>query len=141
MITALPAISLAVVGAAFKNKDGSDRAVEIEQCLPGEQVILAPEPDNPHDGNAVAVYTRREVQIGYFRAERARWVHAWLNADHDIVAVFQRATDFGAWIRLSFDGLPPVLTDAMIMPKDEETDWGEQQGEPDFYPDEIWPDD
>jgi hypothetical protein len=39
----------------------------------------------------------------------------------------------------SFDGEPSVLTPGMLIAKDEEAPtWGEQPGEPDFYPDEIW---
>jgi hypothetical protein len=136
-----PAMSLAVVGAAFKNADGSDRHAEIRACEPGERVFLIPEPDNPHDGNAVAVFTGREVQIGYISAERARLVSVWMADDNDIVALFQRATDFGAWIRVAFDGGDPELTEAMLAPNDDEPASRGSVNEPDFYPDEVWPDD
>lgn len=131
-------MSLPVVGAKHKNTDGSDRELEIEACTPGEQVFLVPEPENAHDRNAVAVFTEREVQIGYISAERTRWVLHWLQADHDIVAVFQRPSEFGAWIRVTFDGSTPVLTQAMLIAKDDDSDSEKPVEEPDFYPDEVW---
>jgi hypothetical protein len=135
------AMSLAVVGAKHKNADGSDRELEIEACAPGEPVELVPEPENEHDPHAIAVFSERGVQLGYISAERAPRIGSFM-AEHDIIAVFQRPSEFGAWIRASFDGEPPVLTPAMLIAKDEEPpSWGEQHGEPDFYPDEIWPDD
>lgn len=132
-------MSLAVVGAAHKNADGSDRELEIENCIAGEQVILVPEPENEFDAHAIAVWSLREVQIGYLSAERAPRIGGFL-AEHDVVAVFQRPSEFGAWIRVAFDGTVPVLTDAMLVARDEEPGWADQVGEPDFYPDEIWPD-
>lgn len=66
----LPAMSLAVVGARFPNSDGSDRRKEILLCVPGEPVELRPEPHNKADPRAVAVFSCRQVQIGYLTAER-----------------------------------------------------------------------
>jgi hypothetical protein len=134
-----PAMSLAVVGAAFPNADGSNRQFEILLCKAGDQVTLVPEPTNKKDRHAVAVFSTRGVQIGYVNAERAPRVGALL-ASYDALAVFQRTTDFGAWIRVSFDGNAPMLTDAMLV-ETSEPDIPPPDLEPDFYPDEIWPDD
>ncbi len=134
-----PNMSLAVVGAAHKNADGSDRLEEIMRTEPGEQVVLVPEPENPHDRYAIAVYTMREVKIGYLSAERAPRVHAWMQEDNEIAGVFQRPTSFGAWIRVAFDGQMPELTPAMLKDHDDEParpTKGKAQ-EPDFYPDEV----
>lgn len=70
LTTRIPALSLAVVGAQYPNRDGSDRRFEILLCTPGEPVELVPEPRNRHDENAVAVRSARGVQIGYLTAER-----------------------------------------------------------------------
>lgn len=135
------AMSLAVDGAKHKNADGSNRELEIEACTPGELVELLLEPENEFDKHAIAVFSERGVQLGYLSAERAPRIGGFMT-EHEVIAVFQRVSEFGAWIRVSFDGVPPVLTPTMLIAKDEEpSSWGEQQGEPDFYPDEIWPDD
>lgn len=133
-------MSLAVVGAAYLNDDGSNRQFEILICAPGEPVDLVPEPKNKHDEHAVAVYSCRRVQIGFLSAERAPRIGA-LMAEREVSAVFQRHAEFGAWIRVTFDGSPPSLTPAMLEAPAEEQTWGDHYGEPDFYPDEIWPDD
>jgi len=43
-------------------------------------------------------------------------------------------------VRLAFDGEDPALTDAMLEDQDEGVTRHVAPG-PDFYPDEIWPDD
>jgi hypothetical protein len=138
-MNAPPTMSLAVVGAAFPNADGSNRQFEVLLCQAGEPVTLVPEPGNKKDRHAIAVYSVRDVQIGYVSAERAPRVGA-LMASHDAQAVFQRKADFGAWIRVSFDGEPPQLTASMVVEPDE-PELPVADPEPDFYPDEIWPDD
>lgn len=130
-----PTISLAVVGAAFPSADGSNRQFEILLCKPGEPVEPVPEPKNKFDEHAVAVYSCRAVQIGYVSAERASRIGALL-AEHEVHAVFQRRSDFGAWIRVSFDGAPPMLTEAMLVEKHDEPA-PISQDDPDFYPDEC----
>lgn len=136
---ALPATSFAVVGGAHKNADGTDRMAEIYQCEPGELVNLYPEPENPHDRHAIAVFSCRGVQIGYISAERAPRLGSLL-ASREVQAVFQRATSFGAYLRAAFDGEVPVLTDAMLEDHDEPKA-APGHSEPDFYPDEVWPED
>ena len=136
---ALPSMSLAVVGVAHKNSDGSDRRIEIDVCMPGEPVDLVPEPENEFDVHAVAVFSCREVQIGYVKADRSPRIRSLLSST-EVRAVFQRSAQFGAWVRVAFDGEDPVLTDVMLEDHDENVDRG-SPAEPDFYPDEIWPDD
>lgn len=101
-----PALSLAVVGVDFDNKRGPTRRFEIAICVPGEPVQLRREPKNPADSRAIGVYSMREVQIGYIRAEQAQWIGAMLDS---MVAIFQRADTFGAVIRVTFDGSAPLL--------------------------------
>lgn len=110
-------MSVAVVGAQFPNADGSNRRFEILLCKPGEPVELRPEPRNKADPNAIAVLSCRGVQLGYLSAERAPRIGALLG-EREVQAVFQRAADFGAWIRVAFDGEAPVLTDAMLVDHD-----------------------
>ena len=63
-------MSLAVVGAIHDNKDRSNRLFEIQLCAPGEPVDLVPEPKNPFDPSAIAIFSVRGIQIGYVSAEK-----------------------------------------------------------------------
>ncbi|WP_052025708.1 HIRAN domain-containing protein [Novosphingobium sp. AP12] len=127
--------SLAVVGAGFPNKaKGPTRRFEIAVCTPGDPIELRPEPKNPADERAIAVYSERGVQLGYLRAEHAYRMGKYLQAGHTIIAVFQEATSYGAAIRVAFDGKLPLLPETTA----DETRSPHQ--EQDFWPDEIWPD-
>jgi hypothetical protein len=63
-----------VAGVTFENRQSV-----IERCTPGQRVVLRPEPDNPYDANAIAVYAvfgdfmfgEVEEQIGYLPAALA----------------------------------------------------------------------
>lgn len=129
----LPVMSLAVVGAAFPNKDGSNRKFEIRICKPGDPVELRPEPKNRHDELAVAVHSCRGVQIGYLTAERCGRIGKLIREGRELQAVFQAESDFGAWIRVAFDGEEPRLPDDEGASTPAEPDDG-------WFPDEIWPD-
>lgn len=102
-------ISLAVVGADYPNEDGSDRRFELALCSPGEAVELRPEPRNRADPRAIAVFSCRGEQIGYLPAERAPWIGSLISSGREWRAVYQVRSDFGAWIRVAFDGAEPVL--------------------------------
>lgn len=137
--------SLAVVGVGFPNKKkGPGRRFEIAMCDPGDPIELRPEPNNPADERAIAVYSERGIQIGYLRAEHAYRMSKILERGHTIIAVFQEATQYGAAIRIAFDGEIPELPQR-VSPATEGGEAGEQSlaadPEPDWYPDEIWPDD
>jgi hypothetical protein len=125
-------MSLAVVGVAFPNKGKAPtRRFEIALCAPGDRVELRPELKNPADSRAIAVYSERDVQLGYITAERAPRIGQLLKSC-EISAIFQAATPYGAIIRIAFDGDRPELP----LVKEQKV-----EAEPDFYPDEIWPDD
>lgn len=89
-----------------------------------------PEPKNPADENAIAVYSERGVQFGYLTAERAPLIRKYMRDGHDIAAAFQAPTSFGAYIRVAFDGAVPVLPN-----REEATDGGDDSG---FWPDPIY---
>jgi len=124
-------LSLHVVGADHPNRGGGNRRFEILLCTPGESVALVPEPRNPVDRNAVMVLSARGVQIGYLTADRAAWVGAMLRQGREMAGVFQQATPMGAAIRVAFDGAVPVLPAAVM---------AEADPEPEFWPDEVPPD-
>ena len=129
-------LSLHVVGANHPNADGGNRRFEILLCVPGEPIDLVPEPKNPADPNAIAVFSNRNVQIGYLTAERAPWIGGMLRNGRPLAAIFQSATPSGAVIRIAFDGDHPVLPPATAIsptPLD--------PAAVEFWPDEIYPDD
>jgi len=105
------AVSLAVVGVLHRNADGSDRRREISWCAAGEPVTLQLEPNNPADERAVAVYSARGIQLGYLTAERAAYIGGLIRSGRDHQAIFQAPAQFGAWIRMAFDGAVPVVPD------------------------------
>jgi hypothetical protein len=130
-------MSLDVVGVDHPNrKKQVPRRFEIEMCSPGEPVELIPEPTNPADERAVAVFSARGIQIGYLRAERAPLIGGMIKAGTEIRAIFQAATKWGAIVRITTDGTDPVLPLPSVrdVPPASADDSG-------FYPDPEWPDD
>jgi hypothetical protein len=57
--------NLHVAGVSHRNKDGTKRQDILRDCREGEVVQLLPEPENPHDPNAIRVCRRNGEQIGY----------------------------------------------------------------------------
>lgn len=124
-----PARSLAIVGANYPNKRGPTRRFEIELCVPGEPVTLHREPKNPADSRAIGVYSCRDVQLGYVRAEDAQLIGNYM-ARHDIRAIFEMKHSFGCFIRLTFDGSEPALSEQPrpSMRRPESPDWPPRDG-------------
>ncbi|WP_373928269.1 HIRAN domain-containing protein [Sphingomonas aerolata] len=79
-----------IVGIDFPNADKtrSNRRMEILLCAPGDRVTLRREPKNPHDSNAVGVWSERDIQLGYISAERAPMIGRRLQAE-ETSALFQ----------------------------------------------------
>ncbi|WP_429615032.1 HIRAN domain-containing protein [Sphingobium olei] len=132
-----PDMSLAVVGAIHDNKDRSNRLFEIQLCAPGESVDLVPEPKNPFDPSAIAIFSVRGIQIGYVSAERCGWIGARMAQGEEIRGIFQEAVKGGAIIRISFSGEDPILPP----PRPAKVERADAEGDSGFYPDFIPPDD
>lgn len=105
----MAAVSLAIVGADHLNKDKSNRRTEILWSTPGEEVHLVPEPKNPVDPQAVAVFSARGVQIGYVKAVQAQLIRSYLARGRITSAIFQHPINDGAVIRVGLDGELPTL--------------------------------
>ncbi len=103
-------LTLSVVGIDFPNADKSksNRRMELLLCQPGEPVDLRREPKNPHDANAVAVFSLRGVQMGYLSAERAPLIGRRMQQEEH-VAVFQALTGSMGYVRIRFGGGAPTL--------------------------------
>lgn len=134
----LPQRSLAIVGLDFENTSGPSRRFELHMCQRGEPVELRPEPKNPADPQAVAVYSARGIQLGYLSAERAPWIGGMLKNGREIEAVFQEITASGAALRIAFDGAIPELP-VLRAREDADTASGADE-DSGFWPDEIWDD-
>lgn len=105
-------LTVSVVGIDFPNADRSksNRRMELLLCAPGEPVDLRREPKNPHDANAVAVFSVRGVQMGYLSAERAPLIGRRMQQE-DHVAVFQALVGSMGYVRIRFGGGAPTLPD------------------------------
>lgn len=102
-------LTLAIVSVDFANADGSNRRSEAMMTLLGKPIELVPEPKNQHDTNAIAVISRRGVQIGYVNAERAPYIGGRMSRGADLVAIFQAIDGGSAFIRVRFGGESPTL--------------------------------
>jgi hypothetical protein len=130
-------LSLAVVGLEFPNTDEtkSNRLFEARLCKPGDLVRLVPEPKNPVDPRAVAVFSERGVQLGYLTAERCGWIGGKIASGEPVAAIFQDLQSKVAVIRARFGGEEPTLPAlAVEQPSDRSAN------EEDFYPDPPAPD-
>ena len=103
-------LTLSIVGIDFPNADKSksNRRMEVMLCTPGEPVELRREPKNPHDANAVAVFSLRGVQMGYLSADRAPFIGRRMQSE-DVVVVFQGLAGGVGYVRLRFGGGEPTL--------------------------------
>lgn len=128
------ALSLAIVGADYPNKRGPARRFDLAVCVPGEPLELRPEPENPKDEYAIAVYSARGVQLGYVTAERAPWIGKLIGEGRELTAVFQGQAAFGGWARVAFDGEQPVLPTA---PESAQAD-RRVENDDGFWPDPIY---
>lgn len=126
-------LSLVIVGADYPNKDKSNRRTEILWSAPGERVDLVPEPKNPVDPQAVAVYSARGVQIGYVGSFQAQLIGSYIKRGRVAGGIFQSVHRDGAIVRLGLDGEAPTLPD-----DEPESSPAYDSG---FYPDYIPPDD
>ncbi len=133
----MKSLSLAIVGIPYPNKRGPTRRFELELCKPGEPIELRPEPKNPADENAIAIYSCRGVQLGYVASVRAVLIMQWLRDGAEPKAVFQGVSGTGAWIRATFDGSEPEvdLTERPVQRVTSRTDDGDG-----FWPDPIYDD-
>lgn len=129
---AIASLSLAIVGIDYPNKRGPARRFELEICRPGEPIELRPEPNNPHDEHAIAVFSCRGIQLGYLASERAVLIGTLRRQGHEASAIFQALEPKVGWIRVAFDGEEPTLP----TPRSNEP----APGTDGFWPDPIYDD-
>lgn len=86
--------------------------MELLICKPGEPVELRREPKNPHDANAVAIFSIRGIQLGYLSAERAPLIGRRIPLEEH-VGVFQALVGSMGYLRIRFGGGAPTLPDTV----------------------------
>lgn len=133
-------LSVKIVGANHPNTDGGNRRSEIAFCDQGENLELRPEPKNPHDEHAIAVFSARQFQIGYVSSERAVLLGTLMRDGHTLFAIFQDIAVWGAIARVGIDCMP-VLPAKPAPRDDQDTEFEESDAERGFWPDYIPPDD
>ena len=134
-------LTLAVVGIDFPNADKSksNRRMEALVCAPGERIELRREPGNPHDPNAVAVFSLRGVQLGYLSAERAPFIGRRMERE-EVHTVFQALAGAAAYVRIRFGGGLPTLPEATEVRSEVRHSSRPAPFDPDqFYPDPDGP--
>jgi len=106
--------SLPACGERFDNEDGTSRQDELARCDVGEPVSLVREPDNPHDPAAVAIFSLRNVRVGYLDRTRARWIGSKIDRGYDVTAIIDRikgrglaGSALGLVIRVNMEGELP----------------------------------
>jgi hypothetical protein len=127
-------LTLAVVGIDFPNNDRtrSNRRSELMLLSPGAAMTLVPEPRNPVDSQAVAVFSSSGLQVGYLSAERAPWIGARIRAGDEVNAIYQGLTGGAGYLRVRIGGGAPTLP---VTRERDEADGSE----PDFWPDPEGP--
>ncbi|WP_132910254.1 HIRAN domain-containing protein [Sphingomonas sp. BK235] len=129
-------LTLAVVGIDYPNADRSrtNRRSELLLLDEGADIELRPEPKNPHDPHAVAVFSSSGIQVGYLTAERAPWIGAKIRDGEEISAIFQGLESAAAFIRIRIGGGRPSLPGQSAVEAA-----SSQPAEDGFWPDETAP--
>jgi hypothetical protein len=108
--------SLPATGEVHSNGDGTCRQCELARCRPGDRLRLMREPRNPHDPNAIAIVTERDIRVGYLSA---RYALVWAGkldrgAEPNVIVERVRGADLpgsmlGLVMRLNTEGEKPEL--------------------------------
>ncbi|WP_366510234.1 HIRAN domain-containing protein [uncultured Sphingomonas sp.] len=77
---------------------------------------LVREPNNPHDGAAVAIFSARQIRVGYLRRERAVWIGSKIDRGYEVRAIVERirgadlpGSSLGILLRINMEGDQPEL--------------------------------
>ena len=77
---------------------------ELEPFLrPGERLELVRVPDNPSDPNAIKLYTRDGVKLGYVPRQENQILARLMDAGKLLYAVIREKSWRGAWLQLGID--------------------------------------
>lgn len=97
METPITTIRFRVVGVSYSNQDGSSRQAYISEMTPDTAVQLVPEPTNPYDANAIAVFIPGNKQIGFVPRELAAKIAPFLEGEKFLARVVSLHGGFETW--------------------------------------------
>ncbi|AQA00706.1 hypothetical protein BWQ93_06040 [Sphingopyxis sp. QXT-31] len=123
-------ITLPIRALNFPNARVPTRRFAAELLVPGDKVELRAEPKNPADPNAIAIDSPEGVQLGYLPAGRAPFV-GLQQSRGDVWAIFQGLNEYGAFVRIAFNGEAPTLPPTTAAGRQPYRDW---------WPDDECPD-
>jgi hypothetical protein len=89
-----------LVGVTHANADGTPRQDLVRRLTKGEELVLTPEPNNPHDAEAVAVFNRDGQQLGYL--PRHSGVALLIDRGAHVTATVLRVVGGGGLLALLF---------------------------------------
>lgn len=81
-----------LAGTMFPNDDGSSRQENLEECMPGDPIMLELEDDNPHDKKAIMVVAHGGGQVGYIPGKFAAELRRRLDFPYQAEVVNQLGT-------------------------------------------------
>lgn len=85
LTTSKPPFELIIEVAGFRHQDG----VTLDGIYVGDPVVLKPEPENPHDKNAIAVYHSGK-KIGFIDRAQAPSFQSWIKNKYKISVTVER---------------------------------------------------
>ena len=98
------------------------------------------EPEYRADPHTVAVFFHLGVQFGYLSADRCVRIGNIIRQGREVQVMFQASANFGAWIRVAFDGEMPVVDLTARAPEPVQVLAEGADSEAEFYPYEAWDD-
>jgi len=116
----LPPIKTRVAGVSFDNRDGTPRQPYVKLAKKGDVLALKREPDNPFDGNAIAV-AWTEPTGAHLTAEVVRRGQARPGPGKPLLYGVRMSIDgdLSALAAHWRSGLEPAVAAALAMPDDE----------------------
>ncbi len=108
-----------IYGVTRRTEDGKSRQKFIREDLTmGQWLYLEREPDNSYDKNAVKVYTKSWVDIGYIPKERNNKLAELMDNGYDCRAQVMDITG-GTWNKENFGIVVDVFRQEIVKPKDQ----------------------
>ncbi|WP_431312416.1 HIRAN domain-containing protein [Sphingomonas natans] len=101
-------LSLAVIGPCHSHRNAPKRVSAAVRCRPGEPVMLVSQPQADDDRLVVQIITQQGQPIGRLTPERSAWL-VRLMSGREVRAVYQEMAEYGAVIRVAFDGEQPAV--------------------------------
>ncbi|QMV19654.1 hypothetical protein GOB94_13865 [Granulicella sp. 5B5] len=80
-----------IAGVSFRNEDGTSRQYALIALDIGAVLHIVPDPDNPKDENAFAIYTKDWEQLGYLPRHTAEdMAGRWYNGERYVGVLLKR---------------------------------------------------